>query len=73
MPSKFTWSIAFEGEMVHLIVGNVTVKFHFTVALKIAEWLRVEGRNAKKWSGDSGRMISVAGTLTDAEQNYKSS
>ncbi len=71
LPSRFEWTVAFEGELVRLTMGNVSFAFHFTVALKLVTALRLNGRNAKRWAGDTSRQISAMGMLSDAEQNYK--
>ena len=47
LPPKFAWSVAFDGEMVIFRAGNNEARFHFTVALKLAEWLRAQGARCK--------------------------
>ena len=68
---NFTWKVGWEGEDVKLLFGNNLLKFHFTVALKISEWIRNAGKEAKAWSGTGGSFINLTGILSDAEKNYK--
>jgi len=68
---KFNWEVRVDKERVYLDTGNNSLELHFTTALKIAEWMRACGKNAKKWAGDSGRMLHGAGWLSDAEENHK--
>jgi hypothetical protein len=67
----FNWRAGWEGEDVKIQFGDQLLKFHFTSALKIAEWLRDAGKQSKAWAGDTSRSISAAGILSDAEENYK--
>jgi hypothetical protein len=67
----FNWRAGWEGEDVKIQFGDQLLKFHFTAALKIAEWLRDAGKQSKAWAGDTSRSISAAGILSDAEQNYR--
>ena len=56
-----------EGELVVMRLGaNVSAKFHYEVALKLSEWLRLRAREAKAWAGDTSRGLSVMGLLHDA-------
>ena len=71
MPQGFKWTVAVNGEMINLVVGDRMVGFHFTVALKLVETLHAHAVEAKKWAGDAGRVIMAAGDLTSAENNYK--
>lgn len=68
---KFDWKVIFEGEMVHLHLGDNKVGFHFETGFKISQWLRLAGKQAKHWAGDSGSHMHLTGHLTDAEHNYK--
>jgi hypothetical protein len=71
MTRQFKWRVDVDGEMVYLILADHQIGMHFETALKIAEWLRLAGRKAKRWAGDTGRIMTATGNLTDAENNYK--
>ncbi len=68
---QLDWKIGWEGEDVKMLFGNNLLKFHFTSALKVSEWLRYAGQKAKAWSGNQGVNINLLGILSDAEKNYK--
>jgi len=67
----FNWKIGWEGEDVKMMFGNNLLKFHFTVALKISQWIRNAGQEAKAWSGQKGSYMNLRGILSNAEENYK--
>jgi hypothetical protein len=56
-----------EGDQVVLKIGNTDVKFHYEVALKLAQWLRVSAKQAKLNAGDYSRHWSLVATLDHAE------
>jgi len=68
---KFDWKVRVDRERVYLDAGNNEIELHFTIALKVSEWIRACGKNAKKWAGDGGRMLHGAGWLSDANENTK--
>lgn len=55
-----------ERDHVVLTLGNVDVKMDYETALKLSQWLRVRGKEAKRFAGDVSRHWSVIGTLHDA-------
>ncbi len=55
-----------EGEMVVLSIGNSEIKFHYTDALQLSQWIRVAGKQAKANAGDISRHWSVVAQLDDA-------
>ena len=67
----FNWKIGWEGENIKMVFGNNEIKLHFTIALKISEWLRNSGHEAKAWSGQKGMSMNLLGILSNAEENYK--
>lgn len=73
---KFEWRIDLmpledRDDRVYFWFGNVGLVLHFEKALKLSTELRHHAKNAKAWSGDTGRSMNAAGTLRDAELNYK--
>ncbi len=68
---RFEWSCEYQGEMVYVWFGDVEIGFHFSDGLKIAQWIRLGGTQAKRWAGDTSKAIHAAGILTNAEDNYK--
>jgi hypothetical protein len=68
---NFNWKAGWEGENVKVMFGDQVLKFHFTVALKIAVWLRDAGHRSKAWAGDGSKSMIMAGRLSDAEENYR--
>lgn len=68
---NFEWGVSYCGEMVYMEIGNNEVGFHFSDGLKISQWLRFGGKQAKNWAGDTSRSMHATGILTDAEDNYK--
>lgn len=67
----FNWKAGWEGENVKVMFADSLLKFHFTVALKISEWLRDAGRQSKAWAGDGSKSMIMASVVSDAEENYK--
>lgn len=67
----FNYKIGWEGEDIKMLFGNNMVKLHFTLALKISEWLRHAGKESKAWAGQKGVNINLLGILSNAEENYK--
>lgn len=68
---KYDWRIDAYGEHLKLWLDNVLVEIHFTVGLKLSEWLRVSARTARNWAGDNSKQRVAMGILNDAEYNYK--
>lgn len=55
-----------ENDMVVLTIGNTDIKMSYETALQLSQWLRVRGKEAKRFAGDVSRHWSVLGTLSDA-------
>lgn len=55
-----------EFDMVTLKVGNVELKFSYETALALSQMLRLHGRKAKRFAGDTSRRYSARGILHDA-------
>jgi len=69
--TDFNWKVGWEGENIKMLFGNNMVKLHFTIALKISEWLRNAGHESKAWAGRKGACMNLLGILSNAEENYK--
>ncbi len=65
------WDVWHEGELVCLRLKEVTARWEAPAALTIAGWIRVAGRHAKRWAGDTSRTRRYAGILTDASENAR--
>lgn len=71
MPKRFDWRIDSNGELISLLLGDHCLTVDCESALTLARFLRAGGKQAKHYAGDTGRSMSAAGILTDAEENYK--
>ena len=60
-------TVAIEGDLVVVELGNVEVKLPYETALLLSQWIRVRAKEAKKLAGDMSRHWSVVGTLHDAQ------
>lgn len=60
------WQVDIEGELVVLILDDLTAKFHCTDALIVQSWLNMAARQAKAWAGDESTALIVTARLTDA-------
>jgi hypothetical protein len=63
------WNAWSEGSLVAFQVGDLVARWEPPAALQIAAWFRQAGSQAKACAGDTGRTLSIAGTLTDANAN----
>jgi len=59
------------GDVVTMKFGNVSIDMHYLDVFRFAHWARMNAKQCKKRVGDNGRHLSVMGTLSDAEENYK--
>lgn len=57
-------SVDCEGDLVVMRLGNVEVKLPYETALTLSQWLRVRGKEAKRFAGDTSHQFRVLGTLT---------
>ena len=60
-------TVASEGDIVHIDLGNVRVSLQYEAALLLSQWVRVRAKEAKRRAGDVSRHWSVLGTLHDAQ------
>jgi hypothetical protein len=58
--------VSTHGELVLLRVGNVEWKLEHDIALRMAAWMWIEARDAKRAAHDDTRRFTVAGLLTNA-------
>jgi hypothetical protein len=65
------WDVWNEGELVAVRLKTVIARWEAPAALTIAGWIRVAGRQAKHWAGDTSRTRRFAGILTDANENAR--
>jgi hypothetical protein len=68
---KTNYSVWSEGSLVKLQFGNIPITMEYSVALELAQFLRLSGRQAKSNAGDKSRTMSALGLLTDAETDEK--
>lgn len=55
--------VASEGDMVRLSVGNADLRMPYETALQLSHWLRIRGKESKRWAGDTSRHWSVLGVI----------
>ncbi len=65
------WDVWTEGQLVCVRLKEVIARWEAPAALTIAGWIRVAGRQAKHWAGDTSRTRRFAGILTDANENAR--
>jgi hypothetical protein len=63
-------AVSDEYDRVTLKLGNVDVTMTYATAIQLAGWLRVHGRKAKRFAGDTSRNISAYGILTDGNAGH---
>ena len=68
---KFDWEFRIDSELIWLRLADFITSFHFSEGLKLSHLIRMAGRKAKQWAGDTSTMKTAAGMLTDAEENYR--
>lgn len=56
-------SVAAEGDMVALTIGNATINMPYETAIQLSQWLRVRGKEAKRQAGDMSRHWSAIAVL----------
>jgi len=61
-------SVTTENDLVVMKMGNVEVKMPYDHALKLSQWLRVRGKQAKRFAGDTSRHWSVVGIASYYEE-----
>lgn len=68
---KFDWEFRTDSELVYFRLKDFITSFHFVAGLKLSHLIRLAGKTAKSWAGDTSTMKTAAGILTDAEENYR--
>lgn len=56
-------SVAAEGDLVVIELGNVLVKVPYETAFLLSQWIRVRAKEAKATAGDTSRHWSLLGVL----------
>ena len=65
--SRQRMSVAIEGELVKLSIGNVDIRMPYETALQLSQFLRVRAKQAKQMAGDRSRHWSAVGYLENLE------
>lgn len=60
-------AVSAEGPLVTLKAGNVEIKMEYETAIQLSTWLRVRGKEAKRFAGDDSRRWHIIGNLTAVE------
>jgi hypothetical protein len=58
------------GDRVVLEIADFGCTMDYETALKLSQWLRVNGKMAKRFAGDMSRHWSTIAILEDAEDSY---
>lgn len=65
MLNKQSVSVALDGQLVVLKIGNAEIKMEYETAIQLSTWLRVRGKEAKAIAGDHSRKWHIVGKLSD--------
>lgn len=60
-------SVRTNHDLVVLKIGNAEISMGYEDAIKLSQWLRIRGKEAKRFSGDVSRHWSAIGIFTQAE------
>ena len=60
-----------KADFIVLTFGTLKVELHYSTALKFGTWIRQAAAIAKLNAGDTGKTITVVGTLSDARDSFK--
>ena len=60
-------SVSTEGQVVVLKIGNTEIKMEYETAIQLSTWLRIKGKEAKRFAGDDSRKWSVIGNLESVQ------
>jgi hypothetical protein len=71
LAKRTNFAVSHHAELVRVTVGNSGFDMHYSDALQIAQWVRLNAKEAKRKSGDLSRAVQMAGILSDAEENYR--
>ena len=70
-PNFEEWKVGFENNLVVFTFDNEEIRMHYEDAFKIYGQVRLAGKNAKRWAGDTSRQWTTRAVLRDAEDNDK--
>jgi len=56
-------AVDIDGPLIRLTIGDLEVRMEYETALKVSQWLRVRGKQAKRLAGDASRHWSSVGVL----------
>lgn len=59
-------AVSTEGDKVVFAVGNAEMRMTYETAFALSTWLRLHGRAAKRFAGDTSRHMTAGGILHDA-------
>lgn len=71
LPNFTSWSVAFDHNLVTFKFDDLIIQMHFGDAFRLYGMVRVAGKNAKRWAGDTSRQWTTRAHLADAEENDK--
>jgi hypothetical protein len=63
MLNKQKIQVCTEGQLVILKIGNTEIKMEYDTAIQLSTWLRVKGKEAKRFAGDDSRKWTIIGRL----------
>lgn len=69
--SRLHLKIFHELDTVVFEINGTQLKLDYMDAFRVATELRLQARQAKKWAGDSRKVIEMSALLTDGEENYR--
>jgi len=70
-PNFEDWKVGFENNLVVFTFDNEIIKMHYEDAFRLYSMVRLAGKNAKRWAGDTSRQWTTRAVLRDAEENDK--
>jgi hypothetical protein len=68
---KTNYRVWSEGSLVKIQFGDIPITMEYSVALELAQFLRISGKQSKANAGDTSRTIRALGMLTDAETDER--
>lgn len=60
-------SVNDECDLVVMQLGNVEVSLPYAAALQLSAWLRLHGRRAKRFAGDTSKNMAALGYLSASD------
>lgn len=70
-PNFKQWKVGYDRNLVVFTFDNTKIRVHYSDAFEMYGWIRLGGRNAKRWAGDRGKQWTTRANLQDAEDNDK--